>query len=1414
MSRRKRRGRKGGRRSSNSDLDDQLDDYQAWFQEDLAERHDTGFGSSSPFSPSSPFDHQRRISSERRERRRSGRLSSTPPTYSGSFMPGSGNSDSSSMSMGGLRLNSRTYKRDFRCYSVAMLGDKSPAQIAFLNASDKVIMCPSVLHDLHPYLEKSQGAPLMFELTHIYHHEKNDAKEEKEIIDLTTEVESSGKAEQDGVANFAKSQTKPRSISAPLQTEFDNMDPDLAEAIRRSMEDQYQNNMELEDGVSLEEEEEDDDEEDYSNRSSNPKRNDTKFKTKRDLRNERLGIIGNSTHLERRRSKGKKKKKKKKSKNRRKNKSMDIASVLEHRVTSANQKRAAKELRKQTSTVLKSSCGVLEFSGSEMIGTGLGGSGGVSGGNLGYELMGSSRNSAWDLTGGGTGGFGSGAPNDLPTAYLPRWMMASLKVSEGGTVNFKLRKFAPVSFIKLQPIDYQFLERIENPKVALEHALQNYTTLTAGNEVRLVCGVSRDKEVSEHDSDVTYSFKVTDCKPNRAVCVLTGECKIEFEKALNNAPPDFKVVKAIVEKTDDTTNAFATKFEEGKDKDSIGKENDQQIQTSDEFFRLWSHPKTTSSLVESQKFAYFRILFPNSFLSNFPDTNLFQTSIRVTILVVHDSNVAKERGLSLQLEKNQIDLDMYAIRQRKVEFQGFTLDSMDMSFPNWPHMNNFSEGGNCNEFGMHVLRNEEEQESQVEQDEEESHSASDHQSNESKFSDNSPSFLLLKSFTIGLTPDVQSLLLAVYGYRLFSATTGQNFRIHASIFSTRHGDNESSNNQAKTVLGSSMANPKNNQSEQSTIGVRKDLSANGTKQQCPICERWVPSRSFERHKAFCERNNDVCYQCFPPKVYSKRSKKMLWHKHCEICNKVLLNDAQIEMWQERFANGSTMLFSRDCLNQAGQGRRLGSTGEKRLSSEGGQTLGGRSLGGRSLGGRSLGGRSLGGQTLGGRRLGNQTDSNSTVNENNALITTLMNKALEKHRGTACGNSGGPLIEETKRNLGLVTSKVHNTSIETNTVGGHLLPKSSPLISPSRKELLNKLSGFRLSNEFTDEGTTIGSDTSSASRKMNSHHAQLNTASQQHNSKGEGTNTVVSNDQEQRGAGKTRPTHVLLSPSSKKISNDYQRLMKDRRFFASKELSSNAGHHSLGFDSNETTSFTSNTSTTGSSILSSTDGGAAARNSKLAFASASSEGSNAFASQHQGSSTAGNVTCGCRYCKLKVPLTRLESHEMVCGSRSTTCHICGKSMAMKKLGIHLATEHSINPCLNQDTSSTPKKKKKDTSSKEKKEGKSYDAHNLNNDDTKSSTNLPLLGETSNDIESAMLARALALSMQDDVTSDGEKNSKDHGKANTFDGEQTSSTGTSYGTSTNETTNSGWSCPACTFFNNALLDFCEICGGRKK
>ncbi len=51
---------------------------------------------------------------------------------------------------------------------------------------------------------------------------------------------------------------------------------------------------------------------------------------------------------------------------------------------------------------------------------------------------------------------------------------------------------------------------------------------------------------------------------------------------------------------------------------------------------------------------------------------------------------------------------------------------------------------------------------------------------------------------------------------------------------------------------------------------------------------------------------------------------------------------------------------------------------------------------------------------------------------------------------------------------------------------------------------------------------------------------------------------------------------------------------------------------------------------------------------------------------------------CKYCEIMVPNVELYNHENYCGGRTVSCTTCGKDVVLRKMDIHLAAEHGVNP----------------------------------------------------------------------------------------------------------------------------------------
>jgi hypothetical protein len=53
---------------------------------------------------------------------------------------------------------------------------------------------------------------------------------------------------------------------------------------------------------------------------------------------------------------------------------------------------------------------------------------------------------------------------------------------------------------------------------------------------------------------------------------------------------------------------------------------------------------------------------------------------------------------------------------------------------------------------------------------------------------------------------------------------------------------------------------------------------------------------------------------------------------------------------------------------------------------------------------------------------------------------------------------------------------------------------------------------------------------------------------------------------------------------------------------------------------------------------------------------------------------------CEFCFVEFPMTEHDQHQKYCGSKSIPCTLCNQPVAARKMEIHMATEHGINPCF--------------------------------------------------------------------------------------------------------------------------------------
>jgi len=67
-------------------------------------------------------------------------------------------------------------------------------------------------------------------------------------------------------------------------------------------------------------------------------------------------------------------------------------------------------------------------------------------------------------------------------------------------------------------------------------------------------------------------------------------------------------------------------------------------------------------------------------------------------------------------------------------------------------------------------------------------------------------------------------------------------------------------------------------------------------------------------------------------------------------------------------------------------------------------------------------------------------------------------------------------------------------------------------------------------------------------------------------------------------------------------------------------------------------------------------------------------------QHHKETSCTQRRMNCMWCHLPTPQSDLESHQAYCGGKTISCNLCQQSIARKRMQIHLAVQHNINPSL--------------------------------------------------------------------------------------------------------------------------------------
>lgn len=110
-------------------------------------------------------------------------------------------------------------------------------------------------------------------------------------------------------------------------------------------------------------------------------------------------------------------------------------------------------------------------------------------------------------------------------AYIPNWMMESLKLTAGGLLKINNTDLPLGTFVKIEPQSIDFIEDICDPKAILETQLRNFATLTVDDIIEI------------EYMDKIFRIKVLEVKPDEEIEYNGGICIIETDLVTDFAPP-------------------------------------------------------------------------------------------------------------------------------------------------------------------------------------------------------------------------------------------------------------------------------------------------------------------------------------------------------------------------------------------------------------------------------------------------------------------------------------------------------------------------------------------------------------------------------------------------------------------------------------------------------------------------------------------------------------------------------------------------------------------------------------------------------------------------------------------------------------------------------------------------------------
>ena len=124
--------------------------------------------------------------------------------------------------------------------------------------------------------------------------------------------------------------------------------------------------------------------------------------------------------------------------------------------------------------------------------------------------------------------------------HAPYYVMNTLGIREGETINIELVNPPEGSFIKIRPHKTEFIE-LPNPKELLEKILsRDYQVLKEGHTIQLY----------DTNSDKVYEIDIVETKPASIIKIIDINLEVDFEQPLDYVEP-VKKVKDISQNVND-----------------------------------------------------------------------------------------------------------------------------------------------------------------------------------------------------------------------------------------------------------------------------------------------------------------------------------------------------------------------------------------------------------------------------------------------------------------------------------------------------------------------------------------------------------------------------------------------------------------------------------------------------------------------------------------------------------------------------------------------------------------------------------------------------------------------------------------------------------------------------------------------